>query len=189
MKTIRILGLAAAAAAVVLLLFTLPASAQPIPKAYYAGEITGCDEPPDCGTVDFRVSEDGLQVQSFTAYNVDGMDCRYVGRQVYPDDLGIVGGSFGPGWEGMFEVSGWFPSEGDAQGTLRLSLHAPDQPPECDTGPLNWTAIQSAVGGIAELPQVPGSSAASYIPLAGLAAAALVALAASAWHARRRQLR
>jgi hypothetical protein len=45
-----------------------------------------------------------------------------------------------------------------------------------------------AVGGMAELPGVSDSSAANYIALAGLAAAALVALTAAAWYARRRWL-
>ena len=45
------------------------------------------------------------------------------------------------------------------------------------------------VGGLAELPEVSGSSGPNYIALAGLAAAALVALSAGAWYARRRWLR
>jgi hypothetical protein len=45
------------------------------------------------------------------------------------------------------------------------------------------------VGGVAELPEVSGSSGPNYIALAGLAAAALVALSAGAWYARRRWLR
>jgi hypothetical protein len=189
MSTIRILGLAVAVAAVVFLPSTLPASAQPIEGSYYAGEITDCDDPP-CGTVGFRVSPDGLQVQEFTAYDVDGVGCRFWGPQPYPGDLGIEeDNSFGPGWLGMFEVSGWFLSEGSAEGTVRLALHPPDQPPPCDTGDLNWTATLSAVGGIAELPEVSGSPAPNYISLAGLAAAALVALTAGGWHARRRRLR
>ena len=44
------------------------------------------------------------------------------------------------------------------------------------------------VGGIAELPDVSDSSGLSYIALAGLAAAALLALTAGAWYARRRWL-
>jgi hypothetical protein len=48
----------------------------------------------------------------------------------------------------------------------------------------------SPVGGVAELPAVAGSSAPNYIALAGLAAAAaLLALSAGAWYARRRWLR
>jgi hypothetical protein len=45
------------------------------------------------------------------------------------------------------------------------------------------------VGGLAELPNVSDSSARNYIALAGLAAAAAVALAASGWYARRRWMR
>jgi hypothetical protein len=42
------------------------------------------------------------------------------------------------------------------------------------------------VGGIAELPDVPGSSGPNHIALAGLAAAAVIGLSAAAWYARRR---
>ena len=49
-------------------------------------------------------------------------------------------------------------------------------------------AINAPVGGLAELPDVSDSSSPSYIALAGLAAAALVALSAGAWYARRRWL-
>jgi len=45
------------------------------------------------------------------------------------------------------------------------------------------------VGGIAELPQVSDSSGLSHSALAGLAAAALLALTAGAWYARRRWVR
>ena len=45
------------------------------------------------------------------------------------------------------------------------------------------------VGGMAELPGVSGPSARNYIALASLAAAALLALAACAWYARRRRAR
>jgi hypothetical protein len=192
MKTIGILGLAAAVAVVVFLPSTLPASAQPSAGAYYAGGIT-CDEPP-CGTVHFKVSGDGSKVQEFTASDVPGhvpghpLDaCEFFGPFQYQYDLDIEeDDSFGPGTGGMFAVvSGSFPSEGNAQGTLRLAYVG------CDTDVLDWTATVSTepVGGIAVLPDVSGSSAANYIPLAGLAAAALVALTAGGWHARRRRLR
>jgi len=72
----------------------------------------------------------------------------------------------------------------------------------CDNCASAWNADQAdsdgdtigdvcdiPVGGIAELPEVSDSSARIYIALAGLAAAALVALTASAWYARRRWLR
>jgi len=183
MKTIRILSLAAAVAALAFLLSTLPASAHPIAGAYYFGVITGCAVPP-CGTVDFTVSGDGSQVQNFTAYNVPGDTCIFAGAWPYPTPLAIVGDNFGPGPLDWYQVSGSFSGGGGAAGTIRLKL--PEEEPPCDTGLLNWS---QPVGGIAELPDVSGSSAANYIPLVGLAAAALVALTASRWHARRRRLR
>jgi hypothetical protein len=185
MKTMRILGLAIAVAAALLLLSTPHASAQPVAGAYYAGEITGCDDPP-CGTVDFTVSEDGLLVEEFKAYDVDGIDCQYVGPQAYPFDLEIVDDSFGPGPLDWYQVSGSFLSETGAQGTLRLAMGDP----LCDTGVLDWTAtVSAAVGGIAELPDVSDSSAAGYLAPAVLAAAALVALTTGGWYATRRRLR
>ena len=45
--------------------------------------------------------------------------------------------------------------------------------------------LMPPVGGIAELPDAAGSSAPNYVALAALAAAALVALTAGAWYARR----
>ena len=45
------------------------------------------------------------------------------------------------------------------------------------------------VGGLAELPEVSGSSGPNYMALAGLAAAAIVALVAGAWYAGRRWVR
>jgi parallel beta-helix repeat protein len=49
--------------------------------------------------------------------------------------------------------------------------------------------ISGPVGGIAELPDGFGSAGRSYLTLAALAAAVLVALAAGAWYAKRRRLR
>ena len=55
-----------------------------------------------------------------------------------------------------------------------------------DTGMLAINeACSDAVGGIAELPDVSGSAGRSYVAIAGLAAAALVALGAGGWYARR----
>ncbi len=182
----RILGLGVAVAAVVPLLSMSHASAQPVAWGYYDGEITGCGESP-CGTVHFRVSGDASQVQGFTAYDVPGDVCEFTGPQVFPYDLDIVENSFGPGIQDMYEVSGSFPSEGNAQGTLRLVVYKPET---CDSGTLGWTATGAAhppaVGGIAELPDVSGSSAPNHLALAGLAAAALIALTAGGWYARRR---
>ena len=57
----------------------------------------------------------------------------------------------------------------------------------CDTTMLDATISgdPAPVGGIAELPDVSGSSTSSYFPLAGLAAAALLALTAGGWYAGR----
>jgi hypothetical protein len=186
MKTIAILGLADAVAVVALLLSTSHASAQPLAGAHYSGEITGCDDPP-CGTVDFTVSESGSQVEDFTAYDVPGDVCDFHGRQPYPVPLAIVDDSFGPGIAGLYEVSGWFPSEGNAEGTLRLVAYYPKV---CDTGVLDWTAVAAPipVGGIAVLPDVSDSAPGDYVALTGLAAAVLAALTAGAWCARRRWL-
>jgi len=189
MKTIRILGLGVAAAAVALLLSMSHASAQPVAGAYYAGEITGCGEPP-CGTVDFTVSENGSQVKYFTAYDVPGVGCEFTGPNPFPTPLDIVGDSFETSIPGLLELSGSFPSQGTAAGTLSISI---TDPFACTTGTLDWTAITTTptpppVGGIAELPDVSESAARNYVALAGLAAAALVAVSAGVWCGRRRRL-
>jgi hypothetical protein len=49
--------------------------------------------------------------------------------------------------------------------------------------------VLEPVGGIAELPDVSHSAGWSYVALAGLAAAALIALGAGGWYARRRRVR
>jgi hypothetical protein len=190
MKTMRILGLVVAVAAVMPLLSVLHASAQPMAGATYTGDITGCDEPP-CGTVYFTVSGDGSQVQGFKAYDVPGDVCEFAGPNPFPTPLDIVDDSFEASIPGLLELSGSFPSEGTAAGTLSISITVPLA---CTTGTLDWTATASfptpaPVGGMAELPDVSDSSAASYPALAGLAAAALVALVAGGWYARRRRLR
>jgi hypothetical protein len=185
MKAMCVLGLCVAGTAVVLVLSMSHASAQAVPEAYYAGEITGCGEPL-CGSLDFRVSEDGSEVQRFKVYNVPGDVCEF-DSYLYPLSLPIgEDNTFGPGIPGFFEVSGSFSSEDDAVGTLRLVTYNPD----CDTDVLDWTADVSAppVGGIAELPEVADSSAGDYVGLAGLAAVALAAVPAGAWWARRRWL-
>jgi hypothetical protein len=115
------------------------ASAQPIAGATYTGTVSGG------GTVDFTVSGDGSQVQGFTAYNVPGDVCGFGGANPFPIPLDIVDDSFGPGFPGLFEVSGTFPSEGAAQGTLRLVQEAvPPLVPYCDSGTLGWTATTSS---------------------------------------------
>jgi len=184
MQTMPILGLAIAVAAVVPLLSMPRASAQPVAGASYTGDITGCAEPP-CGTVHFRVSGDGSQVQGFTAYDVPGDVCEFTGPNPFPTPLDIVDDSFETSIPGLLELSGSFPTEDTAAGELLIAII---DPKACTTGTLDWTATitSPAVGGIAELPDVSGSSAANYPALAGLAAAALVALMAGGWYARRR---
>jgi len=188
MQTIRILGLAVAVAALVPLTSMSPASAQPISGATYTGPHSGGNY------VQFTVSGDGSQVQGFTAYNVPGDVCQFQGANLFPIPLAIVDDSFGPGLPGLYEVSGSFPSVGNAQGTLRLW----NTEPPCDSGVLTWTATAPfptptptptplpPVGGIADLPDASGSSAASYLAPAGLAAAALLALTTGGWYVRRR---
>ena len=72
----------------------------------------------------------------FTAYDVPGDVCEFQGPWLFPIPLDIVCDSFGPGIPGLYEVSGSFPSEGSAEGTLRLVV---DDPP-CDSGVLHWKA-------------------------------------------------
>ena len=124
-------GMATVTVACLIAILTGPhASAQPIAGATYTGTISGG------GTVDFTVSGDGSQVQGFTAYDVHGDVCEFEGANPFPIPLDIVGDSFGPGIPGLYEVSGSFPSESNAEGTLRLVL---DEPP-CDSGVLHWKA-------------------------------------------------
>jgi len=87
-----------------------------------------------------------------------------------------------------------------ASGVVTFSLNAPpDTAYVSDLGTHAVTrgtgmlaineACSDAVGGTAELPDVSGSAGRNYGALAGLAAAALAALAAGGWYARRRWLR
>jgi len=127
-------ALAMVVAAVLAPLLPVPhTSAQPVGGTAYTGTHSGG------GAVEFSVSGDGSQVQGFTAYDVPGDVCEFQGPNPFPISLDIVDDSFGPGIPGMYEVSGSFPSEGEAQGTLRLVL---DEPP-CDSGVLDWTATTS----------------------------------------------
>jgi hypothetical protein len=184
MRRMCVVGLVVAVAVVALLLSMSDASAQPVAGAYYSGDITGCAEPP-CGTVGFTVSESGSQVEDFTAYDVPGDACEFISF-TYPVPLDIVDDSFGPGIEGIYEVSGTFLSEGNAEGTLKLVTSNPP----CETDDLAWTAVSGSmpVGGIAELPDVADSVADGHVTLARLAAVALAAVTAGAWWARRRWL-
>jgi hypothetical protein len=188
MKTIRILGLAVAVAAVGLLLSMPHASAQPAPSTTYTGTHSGG------GEVDFDVSAGGDEVLNLTFTDIpcDGGTHNFF---TWPpsETISIVDDEFDATLPPLAtRVTGLFPTEGSANGTFKMVIPAdPPQVPGCESPELTWTATTAppAVGGIAVLPDVSDSSVPNYIPLAGLAAGALVAIAAGAWHARRRQPR
>jgi hypothetical protein len=132
-------------AALAPLLMTFLATAQPLPGAHYTGTVGGG------GTVQFDVSPDGTQVLNFSASDVPGTipppgsgPCSIPGAQVFPLPLGITSNSFGPGLAGLYEVSGSFPGEQTAEGTVRLIQEPiPDVIPGCDTGTVSWTATSA----------------------------------------------
>ncbi len=64
---------------------------------------------------------------------------------------------------------------GDTNGVAHIFVHDRDEPPP-----------PQPVGGMAELPHVSGLSGSNHVPLAEVAAVALVAHTATAWYARRR---
>jgi len=177
MKTIRILGLAAAVAVVVPLLTLSPALAHPIAGAHYFGDVVGA------GDIEFDVSEDGDQVLNLKVTQIPcggGIHDEFP----WPIPIDIVGDHFDGTLPPLLtRVTGDFLTNGSAQGTFRLVF---DEPP-CDSGVLPWMA-SPPVGGIAELAEATGSSVFNYIPLAGLAGAALVAFTVGRWHAGRRRL-
>jgi hypothetical protein len=183
MRAIRILGLAVAVAVVVLHLSMPHTSAHPIAGAHYSGDVVGA------GDIDFDVSAAGDQVLNL---RVTHIPCGPYWHDPFPwpdsEHIMIDGDHF----EGTLlptatKVTGDFLTDGSANGTFLLDLGV------CQSPTLSWTATTTtttgtprpAVGGIAELPQATGSSAPNYIPLAGVAAAALVVLTAGEWHARR----
>jgi hypothetical protein len=185
MKTIRILGLAVAVAAVGLLLSTPHASAQPVPSATYTGTHSGG------GEVNFDVSAGGDEVLNLTFTDIpcDGGTHNFF---TWPpsETITIVDDEFEATLPPLAtSVTGQFPTESSANGTFLLDLG--DPPEGCQSPELTWTATTAppAVGGVAELPNVSDSSASNYPALAGLAAAALVGLTAGGWYARRRQPR
>jgi hypothetical protein len=128
-------------AALVPLLMTFLAGAEPIPGGHYTGTVDGG------GTVQFDVSADGAQVLNFAASNVPGTipppgsgPCSFATRTV-TIPLDITADAFGPGIPNYFEVAGTFPGEQAAEGTLRLVLEPiPPYLAGCDSGPLNWVA-------------------------------------------------
>jgi len=184
MQTMPILGLAIAVAAAVSLLSMPRASAQPVAGATYTGTHSGD------GDIDFDVAAEGDQVLNLTFTDIPcdgGTHDVFTWPPSPPSDpLMIVDDQF----EGtlpplLTRVTGQFPTAGSANGTFLLDLG------DCQSPELTWTATTTspAVGGVAELPDISDSSAASYLAPAGLAVAALVALTAGGWYARGRWLR
>jgi hypothetical protein len=181
MQTMRILALAIAVAALVPLMSMSHASAQPVASATYTGTHSGG------GDIDFDVSAGGDEVLNlaFTAIPC-GAGTHDFFAWPPSDPIVIVADQFDETLEPLAtRVTGQFPTIGSADGTFLLDLG------DCQSPELTWTATTTspAVGGIAELPDVSDSSAPNYLALAGLAAAALVALIASGWYVRGRRLR
>jgi len=129
-----------------------------------------------------------------------GPELVVIPRTVYPgESLSITGSGYAPlseltlllGNELLGEtttlVDGTFSTEADTpplpQGNYLLD--AIDA--EGNIG-LEVVTVTTAVGGMAESPDVSGSSGPNYIAIAGVAAASLVALSAGGWYARRRWL-
>ena len=184
MKSICILGHAVAAGTAVLLLSVLNAAAQPVPGAYYFGNVTGA------GDIHFNVSAGGDEVRNLTVTQIPCNGGTH-DQFTWPVPIPIVDDEFDMTLEPLAtRVTGQFLTAASAQGTLRLVLDEP----ACDSGTLNWTATSSGtptpppVGGIAELEDISGSSAFSQLALAVLVAAALGALTAGAWYAGRGRL-
>jgi hypothetical protein len=182
----RILGLAIAVAAVVPLMSMSHASAQPVAGAHYSGSITSA------GDIDFAVSAGGDEILNLRVTDIPCDGATHDAFAWPPVPIPISDDQFDATLEPLdTRVTGQFLAEGSAEGTFLLDLG------DCQSPELDWTATSSfptptpppAVGGIAELPGVSDPSAASYLVLAGLAAAALVALMAGGWYARRRWLR
>jgi hypothetical protein len=126
-----------------------------------------------------------------TVLTLSGADNAHAGsRGAYPTELCLsaavgetvdcwLGASCGAGYSCLASVSGTTNAHvADCNGVDDYATKVC-----CYAGP------PVPVGGVAELPEVSGSSGPNYIALAGLAAAALVALSAGAWYARRRWFR
>jgi hypothetical protein len=76
----------------------------------------------------------------------------------------------------------------DIVGITEAHVRDPDEGNNSASAPWIVDVVAAPVGGIAGLPDASGSPGRNYVPLAALAAAALVALGAGAWYARRRWL-
>jgi hypothetical protein len=87
-------------------------------------------------------------------------------------------------WHSWDDLGGTIGTEADILYTTEPAAPPPTPTPT----PTATPTPASPVGGIAELPGVSDSAGRNYVALAGLAAAALVALGAGGWYARRRWL-
>jgi len=136
-----------------------------VPATYY-GTVAVDGEPAPIGTVVSAIGIDGrtwgvTTVTSEGSYSMDVPEPLPVSPPCFPGEtISFRADDASCGESASFQAS---------LGPSELDLHC-----------------RSAVGGIAELPEVSGSAGRSYVVLAGLAAAALVALGAGAWYARRR---
>jgi hypothetical protein len=115
-----------------------------------------------------RSSNDGISWTASVALNTNG--ASDTGDDRLPQVTTSVTGAWVAVWLSYENLGGTLGTDSDI---LYATEYTPPYPP---------------VGGIAELPQVSDSSGPNYIALAGLAAAALVALTAGARYARRRWL-
>ena len=121
-------------AALAPLLMTFLAAAEPIPGGHYTGTVDGG------GTVAFDVSADGTQVLNFAAFNVPGTipppgsgQCN-LGERTLQIALDITADTFDYNAPDFFELSGSFPDEQAAEGTLRLVREEiPLVVPACDS--------------------------------------------------------
>ena len=137
-----------------------------IPATYH-GTVVVDGEPAAIGTIISAVGTDG-RTWSTTTLTSQGSYAMDV-----PEPLPVALPCF-PGGTVRFRADGAMCGESSefGVGPSELDLHC-----------------RSAVGGIAELPNVSDSAGPSHILMAGLAGAALLALTAGAWYARRRWIR
>src|SRR3990172_6626690 len=139
-RVVSLLSVAIAAAS--MSLAAPHAGAEHVAGASYTGTNSGG------GAVDFFVSENGTEIINFH-FTVPVAVCS-IGEQILSDSVPIVNHEFSFVAADFMSFSGLFPRPGQATGTI--------DPATIVTGceRLTWTASATAVGGIAELPEVAG---------------------------------